>query len=148
MAQFCINTESGYIYSKVSSLKRARCVGKYSKGGDYSSVSICFLIWEPIGRKRESTTFACWSSDLLAMEPQQRGEPWFEDGNLILQADGNVSFRIHRGVLARQSEVFKDMLALPRPSALTPNGDECETVRMYDMPVELSNLLVAIYDGV
>ena len=84
------------------------------------------------------------------MEPHQRGEPWFEDGNLILQADGNVCFKIHRGVLARQSEIFKDMLALPQPSSQSPalEGDLSQTVRMYDLPVELSNLLVAIYDGV
>ncbi|EJC97882.1 uncharacterized protein FOMMEDRAFT_143417 [Fomitiporia mediterranea MF3/22] len=82
-------------------------------------------------------------------EMPQQGEPWFDDGNLILQADGNVCFKIHRGVLARQSEIFKDMLALPQPSPLTSNDvEKVETVRMYDLPVELSNLLMAIYDGV
>ncbi|KAL5524456.1 hypothetical protein ACEPAF_9596 [Sanghuangporus sanghuang] len=77
----------------------------------------------------------------------EHGEPWFDDGNLILQADGNVCFKVHRGVLARQSEIFRDMLALPQPVA-SGEGAPMETVRMYDLSVELSNLLMAIYDGV
>ncbi|THH07411.1 hypothetical protein EW145_g3389 [Phellinidium pouzarii] len=83
--------------------------------------------------------------DYTVME--EKGEPWFEDGNLILEADNNAYFKIHRGVLARQSEVFKDMLALPQPSNTSTVG-ELETVRMFDLPAELSNLLKAIYDGV
>ncbi|KAI5121414.1 hypothetical protein M0805_003186 [Coniferiporia weirii] len=81
------------------------------------------------------------------MTTEERGEPWFDDGNLILQADDNVRFKVHRGVLARQSEVFKDMLALPQPQD-SGAGTELETVRMFDLPVELSILLKAIYDGI
>ena len=77
----------------------------------------------------------------------EQGEPWFDDGNLILQADGNVCFKVHRGVLARQSEIFRDMLTLPQPVA-PGDAETAEVVRMYDLPVELSNLLMAIYDGV
>ena len=81
------------------------------------------------------------------MEQGEHGEPWFDDGNLILQAEHNVCFKVHRGMLARQSEVFKDMLAIPQPSMNAAPEPREETVRMYDLPVDLSNLLKAIYDG-
>ncbi|KAH8114380.1 hypothetical protein DFH11DRAFT_1688916 [Phellopilus nigrolimitatus] len=74
---------------------------------------------------------------------EKQGDPWFDDGNLVIMA-GSVGFKIHRGVLARQSEIFRDMLTWPQPSTTT----DIETVCMYDLPVEISNLLKAIYDGV
>lgn len=84
---------------------------------------------------------------------KHKQEPWFEDGNLILLSDDDIYFRIHRGVLARQSEVFQAMLEFPQPSDTDSQSgiemmDGCQVVRMYDKAVELSNLLEAIYDGV
>ena len=46
----------------------------------------------------------------------RRGDPWFEDGNMILLAQDGTAFKIHRGVLARRSQVFESMLQLPQPS--------------------------------
>lgn len=77
----------------------------------------------------------------------QQGEPWFDDGNLILQAEHNVCFKVHRGMLARQSEIFKDMLSLSQPAMSDAQVSNEETVRLYDLPIDLSNLLKAIYDG-
>ncbi|KAI0061694.1 hypothetical protein BV25DRAFT_1907920 [Artomyces pyxidatus] len=87
----------------------------------------------------------------------RRGDPWFEDGNIILFIDGeeandpesSIAFKVHRGVLSRQSEVFQTMFDIPPPTS----GDEiemldgCPMVRMYDIPIELSNLIKALYDG-
>jgi hypothetical protein len=28
-----------------------------------------------------------------------RGEPWYNDGNILVQADGGTQFRVHQGVL-------------------------------------------------
>ncbi|KAF8145623.1 hypothetical protein K438DRAFT_1425906, partial [Mycena galopus ATCC 62051] len=39
---------------------------------------------------------------------------WFEDGNIVIQA-GNSQFRVYRGVLAKRSSVFQDMLSSPQP---------------------------------
>ena len=39
---------------------------------------------------------------------------WFEDGNIIFRAE-NTLFKVHRGILRRQSEVFDDLLTLPQP---------------------------------
>ncbi|KAJ7718953.1 hypothetical protein DFH07DRAFT_784761 [Mycena maculata] len=40
---------------------------------------------------------------------------WFEDGSLIIQA-GDCQFRVYRGVLAKRSSVFQDMLSFPQPA--------------------------------
>ena len=85
--------------------------------------------------------------------PNQRGEPWFEDGNIILltedaDADTTVAFNVHRGVLARHSEVFQSMFELPSPTATDVEvADDCQVVRMHDPPTELSVLIRALYDG-
>ncbi|KAJ3994534.1 hypothetical protein F5050DRAFT_465556 [Lentinula boryana] len=94
-------------------------------------------------------------------------QPWFEDGNIILvpQEEARssepsksekppVGFRVHRGVLSRHSEVLRDMFELPQPDAMYDNDSEvsryegCQVIVMYDIPIELSNLVKALYDGV
>ncbi|KAI0661960.1 hypothetical protein C8Q70DRAFT_909850 [Cubamyces menziesii] len=88
--------------------------------------------------------------------PSSRGEPWFEDGNIVLLAqvedpasqNTTIAFRVHRGVLARHSEVFQSMFEVAQAE---PDGadvaDNCPVVRMYDRPTELSALVRALYDG-
>ncbi|KAF8172001.1 hypothetical protein K438DRAFT_1772961 [Mycena galopus ATCC 62051] len=50
--------------------------------------------------------------------------------------------------MARHSEVFDSMFLVPQPGAdLIETMDGCPVVRMYDSPVELSNLIIALYDG-
>ncbi|KDR82663.1 hypothetical protein GALMADRAFT_839107 [Galerina marginata CBS 339.88] len=79
----------------------------------------------------------------------KRGEPWFEDGNIVLiTQDHPTAFRVHRGVLARHSEIFSHMFELPQSTALDAEYFEgCQIVTMFDMPIELSNLVKTIYDG-
>jgi len=78
----------------------------------------------------------------------KRGEPWFDDGNIMLvTSESPTLFRLHRGVLARHSEVFQDMFEVPQPMT-EPLFDGCQVVTMHDIPVELSNLIKALYDGV
>ncbi|KAL1950356.1 hypothetical protein VTO73DRAFT_5480 [Trametes versicolor] len=82
-----------------------------------------------------------------------RGEPWFDDGNIILLAEDGASdnaaaFKVHRGVLARHSEVFQSMFELSTPiSGDVDVADGCPIVRMHDRPTELSGLIRALYDG-
>ncbi|KAI0269833.1 hypothetical protein BC834DRAFT_922656 [Gloeopeniophorella convolvens] len=91
-----------------------------------------------------------------SIPPSRHGDPWFEDGNIILLVEDDdhiplVAFKVHRGVLARQSEVFQTMFDIPQPApGLEPieQVDGCPIVRMYDLPGELSNLIKALYDGV
>lgn len=80
---------------------------------------------------------------------KQRGDPWFDDGNIILLSeDSSVAFRVHRDFLSRHSEVFKSMFELPQPPTDDSESLEgCQVVRMFDQPIELSNLIKALYDG-
>ncbi|KAF9463025.1 hypothetical protein BDZ94DRAFT_1309134 [Collybia nuda] len=79
----------------------------------------------------------------------KRGEPWFDDGNIILVTDEDkTAFRLHRGVLGRHSEVFEDMFCIPQPvSHGTDIYDGCQVVCVYDLPSEFSTLITALYDG-
>ena len=53
-------------------------------------------------------------------QPASSGNPahdeefWLEDGNIVLVTHG-VGFRVYRGILARYSEVFRDMLEVAHP---------------------------------
>lgn len=78
----------------------------------------------------------------------KRGDPWFDDGNIILlPEDSSIAFKVHRDFLSRHSEVFQSMFELPQPTSDTEILDDCQVVRMYDLPLELSNLIKALYDG-
>jgi hypothetical protein len=78
-----------------------------------------------------------------------RGEPWFDDGNVILLAE-RVAFKVHRGVMSRASEVMQDMFALPQSEETIPDSekiDGCQVVTIYDNPALVSLLIHALYDG-
>ena len=79
----------------------------------------------------------------------KRGDPWFEDGNIILlPEDSSIAFKVHRDFLSRHSDIFKSMFELPQPSGADVEMlDDCPVVHMYDQPTELSNLIKALYDG-
>lgn len=82
---------------------------------------------------------------------QQRGDPWFEDGNIILitsVGDTTIAYKIHRGVLARHSEVFRSMFEIAEPPPRSDGLEQCPIVYMHDIPSELSNIIKALYDGV
>lgn len=85
---------------------------------------------------------------LPEIEPESLmpGDVWLEDGNVILAAQG-VSFRAHRSVLSRNSEVFQDMFAFPQPEKQSENLEGCPVVQLSDNASELSHFLSALYDG-
>lgn len=74
-----------------------------------------------------------------------RGDPWFDDGNIVLVAE-QTSFKVHRGVLAKHSDVFQGLLGIPQPI----DAEKLEglpVIMMADNPDDLSVLLTALYDG-
>ncbi|KAJ3557655.1 hypothetical protein NM688_g1359 [Phlebia brevispora] len=82
---------------------------------------------------------------------QKRGDPWFDDGNIILVTGSNdeaIAFRVHRSVLSRHSEVFQSMFEVAKPPPDSEHVDQCPVVHMPDLPNELSILIKALYDGV
>ncbi|KAJ6621861.1 hypothetical protein B0H10DRAFT_2346449 [Mycena sp. CBHHK59/15] len=85
----------------------------------------------------------------MECQVEKRGEPWFDDGNVVLAtSDSPTAFRVHRSVLARHSEVFESMFLVPQPlTEVVETMDGCQVVRMWDSPTDLSNLIIALYDG-
>ncbi|KAH6907602.1 hypothetical protein BKA70DRAFT_1189582 [Coprinopsis sp. MPI-PUGE-AT-0042] len=75
-------------------------------------------------------------------------EIWFEDGNLILQAE-NVQFKTHRGLLARHSSVLRDMLSVPQPEVQDEDGlvEGCPVVILNDQAKHWATVLAVLYDG-
>ncbi|KAF7790175.1 hypothetical protein EIP86_001127 [Pleurotus ostreatoroseus] len=90
---------------------------------------------------------------------------WFADGNVVLLA-ARTAFRVHRGQLARHSEVFADLFELPQPQIDSDDNEDeragrewdgawdgrgrvegCAVVELHDDPAELACLLRALYDG-
>lgn len=72
---------------------------------------------------------------------------WFEDGNIVV-AVSDLSFRLHRGVLARHSSIFKDMFQLPQ-AAEVPMAHRCPAVQLHhDRGADLIVLLTLLYDGI
>ncbi|KAJ6519057.1 hypothetical protein C8R45DRAFT_851697 [Mycena sanguinolenta] len=74
-----------------------------------------------------------------------RSKFWFSDGGVVLQVE-NTQFRVHWGVLAHHSSVFRDMQELPQPSD-EPNIDGCPVVKLPDNAVDVEYLLEALYEG-
>lgn len=76
-----------------------------------------------------------------------RSDIWFSDGNIVLVA-GSAAFKVHRGQLERQSEVFRDLFSLPQPEDQNQTlVDGCPAIDLYDCPSDIYHLLVALYDG-
>ncbi|KAF7329476.1 BTB domain-containing protein [Mycena kentingensis (nom. inval.)] len=77
-------------------------------------------------------------------------EPWFFDGNIVVQA-GNRRFKVYKGILAAHSVVFRDMLALasaaPEIQAIDSDDlvDGCPLVALQDDEEDLANFLKAIF---
>lgn len=73
---------------------------------------------------------------------------YFDDGNIVLFAPPCV-FKVHKGQLARHSEVFENLFSLPYAGGGSTNEsyDGCPVVRMWDDPQDLYYFLKAIYDG-
>ena len=79
------------------------------------------------------------TSSSSSLQLERHLEIWFGDGNIVLVAR-STAFRIYRGLLASQSDVFSDMFASATSS---PNQtfDGCPIVHLSDSPSELVHLL-------
>ena len=79
----------------------------------------------------------------------QRSRFWFDDGNVILQAE-NTQFRAHRSLLSLHSNVFKEMFAMPQPTdtTTTPNVDGCPVITLSDKASDLEHFLSILYENI
>ncbi|KAJ6519009.1 hypothetical protein C8R45DRAFT_885247 [Mycena sanguinolenta] len=73
-----------------------------------------------------------------------RSEVWISDGNVVLQAE-NTQFRVHLGVLARHSAVFRDMQGLAQTTD-ERSVEGCPIIQLSDDPTDVEYLLNALYN--
>ena len=79
-----------------------------------------------------------------AQEFTQHPSLWFDDGNIIIAAQG-IGFRVHKSVLAAKSLVMKDMFSLPQP-ADAEKLEKCDVVHLDDDPLSLAIFLNLFYN--
>ncbi|TFY73272.1 hypothetical protein EWM64_g10740 [Hericium alpestre] len=82
----------------------------------------------------EPTTCASWT---------QCNELWFEDGNIILVAEG-VGYRVHRSMLCIHSEIFNDIFGVADPAS-SDIFDGCPVIALPDTREDIYNMLKAIH---
>lgn len=74
--------------------------------------------------------------------------PYYEDGNIVLVSCApHSSFKVHRGVLAKRSTIFRDMFGIPQPPGDGEKIDGCSVVRVSETAEELEHFLDAIYES-
>jgi len=74
----------------------------------------------------------------------QHCDPWVEDGNVdVVSADDSKAFRVHRSILSRYSQVFKDMFAASHEGESSIEG--CPVVRLQDAADDIEHVLCALY---
>ncbi|KZP16235.1 hypothetical protein FIBSPDRAFT_794663 [Athelia psychrophila] len=94
----------------------------------------------PAKRKRAEDP----SAESAAPIPQVRSIVWYDDGNIILQAQDTL-FKVHKGILAQNSSVFQDMFSLPQPPSVdTDLVEGCPVVQLSDTAEEVECVLQAI----
>lgn len=93
------------------------------------------VLW---GKQKKRSSY----SQLRCTEPSC----WFEDGNVVLQAQSSI-FKVYKGLLSQESEVFKSMFALPQ-SSTGPSElyDGCPLVVLQDSAADVRVFIQAIFD--
>ena len=78
---------------------------------------------------------------------------WYPDGTIVIVAQ-NVGFRIYKGLLAEESDVFDNMFnnatPTPQPSQTegsVPPADGCPVVCVLDTAAEMRSLLNVLLHG-
>ncbi|KAJ7181324.1 hypothetical protein C8R43DRAFT_1170098 [Mycena crocata] len=70
---------------------------------------------------------------------------WFEDGTIIVQVE-NTLYRLHRGLLASRSTVFRDTFSIPQPEEESSTQiDGCPAVQLHDRAKDFTRFLTALH---
>ena len=87
--------------------------------------------------------------DIGQEQPHRVLELWFEDANVIFQAESSL-FRVHKGILQARSSVFRDMFGLPQATALPESDlmDGCIVIHLPDAAKDIRYFFLGIgYDA-
>ncbi|KAI0640936.1 hypothetical protein C8Q79DRAFT_920658 [Trametes meyenii] len=71
-------------------------------------------------------------------------EFWFEDGSIVLVAQGGTAFRVYKRILAEHSPFFRDMFQIPQPACMA-KVDGCPSVALTDPAQQLRHLLRVLF---
>ena len=77
-------------------------------------------------------------------EGYERADLWLEDGNVILVAE-KTAFKVHRSILARNSEIFHDLFELPQPVD-EETFEGCPIVHLPDSKEDVEYMLAGLCD--
>lgn len=78
------------------------------------------------------------------LEPKRVIDLWFEDGNVVIQAE-DYQFCLFKSFLTTRSPIFQDTFSIPQPEdAERING--CPVVRIYDSATDAAHFFKAIFD--
>ncbi|KAI0669060.1 hypothetical protein C8Q78DRAFT_978985 [Trametes maxima] len=84
------------------------------------------------------------ASDPIPLQPLFKDpEFWFEDGSIVLVAQG-VAFRVYKRILAEHSPFFRDMFQIPQPARMA-EVDGCPSVVLTDPAQQLRHLLRVLF---
>lgn len=104
----------------------------------------------PSKRKRPNTVLLDDDDEAGPELPTRSTTIWFEDGNIVLQAE-KIMFRVHKSVLSLHPSVLADMFLIIQPESGTASDsieDGCPVVKMSgDSGKEWEELLSLIYHG-
>jgi hypothetical protein len=83
---------------------------------------------------------------VLPDAPVCSADVWYDDGTLVLCAE-NTLFRVYRGILAAQSEIFRDMLSVPQPPGTDGDMFEgCPLVHVQETVDDMTRFLRALLE--
>ncbi|KAL1700921.1 hypothetical protein EV121DRAFT_294741 [Schizophyllum commune] len=74
-----------------------------------------------------------------------RSDIWLDDGSIVLQAD-NTQFRFYKGLLARHSQIFADMIAVVHPQNDEHTVEGCTVVTLSDSAQDVRFMLLWLLD--
>lgn len=96
---------------------------------------------EPVVKRKRT------DSESPAIEKTTRhGEPYFDDGNIILEVQ-SIRFRVYRGILAASSPIFADMFSVPQPPLPAEElVDGCPVVELSDSADDWTYVLKALFE--
>lgn len=96
----------------------------------------------PVKRQR---TESVKTNDLLPVdELEHSSEVWFEDGNVIIQAE-SIIFRVHRGILSAQSPILRNLLSSLSDIKPAVFGG-CPILSLTDHAKDVAHFLKAMMD--
>ena len=81
---------------------------------------------------------------------EKDAQVWLDDGNVVVVAQ-NTAFRVHKSLLSRHSDVFRDLFTIPQPpvcGGVVDLYDNCPVVHVSDTSFDFRELLRVIYGGV